>query len=256
MSTFLFDKIVFGPVKSRRLGKSLGVNILYNNAKLCNFDCIYCECGWSLNIKGQKLPTVEQVTVALETKIKNISEAEMPDVITFAGNGEPTLHPNFYEIIDNAIKIRNTYVPNVKITVLTNATQLHKQKVVDALKKIDLPILKIDTVIQSDFELINRCSDNVSILKIMDSIITNFKNPIIQTMFFKVQLDNYLFDNTRKDSLQEYFNALNKIQPNTVMLYSVDRDTPMQGLEKIDFESLQLIANEIEKLGFKTTVTP
>ena len=255
MSTFLFDKIVFGPVKSRRLGKSLGVNILYNNAKFCNFDCIYCECGWSLKVEDKQLPIVEQVTTALENFLKNISKAEMPDVITFAGNGEPTLHPNFDEIIDNAIKIKNTYAPNVKIAVLTNATQLYKQKVVEALKKIDLPILKIDTVIQSDFELINRCNDNVSVSKIVDSIISNFKNPIIQTMFFKVQLDNYLFDNTRTDSLQEYFNTLNKIQPNTVMLYSVDRDTPMQGLEKIDLKHLQLIANEIEKLGFNTTVT-
>ena len=256
MSTFLLDKIVFGPVKSRRLGKSLGVNILYNNAKFCNFDCIYCECGWSLKLKDKQLPNVEQITMALESFFKNSSEVEMPDVITFAGNGEPTLHTNFCEIIENTIQIRNTFARDVKIAVLTNATQLHKQKVVDALKKIDLPILKIDTVIQSDFELINRCSDNVLISKIIDSIIANFKNPIIQTMFLKAHFDNYLFDNTKQESLQEYFKILKKIVPNTVMLYSVDRDTPMQDLEKIDFEHLQSIADEIKKLGFNTTVTP
>jgi len=256
MGTFLFDSIIFGPVSSRRLGRSLGINLLPADSKLCNFNCVYCECGWSLVEKKNKVPTYDDFTLSLEEYLKNEPEAQQLDVITFAGNGEPTLHPDFERIIDKTIELRDKYVPNLKIAVLTNATRLDKQKIADTLRKIDMAILKIDTVVQVDFETVNCPTTKMKVDKIVDNIIKYFKNPIIQTMFFKGKINGRKFDNTKEESFDLYLEALKRISPDTVMIYSIARDTPMSGLERIEISKLESLGDEIRKAGFNTLVTP
>ena len=254
MATFLFDNIIFGPVKSRRLGNSLGVNLLPTNAKFCTFNCVYCECGW--NSKGVKieLPRLGDIVPAME---KYFSENTQPlDVITFAGNGEPTINPDFPEIVAETIRLRDKYMPNVKISVLTNASNLKNEKVVAALKMIDEPILKVDTFIQSDFELINQPVSGLSIATIVDNIASNFEHPIIQTMFMRGNIKGTFFDNTTDESLRVYFETLKRLSPSQVMVYSIARETPHSGLQKVVPEELENIGAKIRSLGFNVLVTP
>ena len=254
MATFLFDNIIFGPVKSRRLGNSLGVNLLPTNAKFCSFNCVYCECGW--NSKGVKieLPRLNDIVPAME---KYFSENTNPlDVITFAGNGEPTINPDFPEIVAETVRLRDKYLPNVKISVLTNASNLGNEKVVAALKMIDEPILKIDSFIQSDFKLINQPAAGLSINQIVDNIAKNFEHPIIQTMFLRGNINGTFFDNTTEESLKIYRETLRRLSPSLVMVYSIARETPLSGLQKIAPAELEKIGGDIRELGFKVLVTP
>ncbi len=254
MSTFLFDNIIFGPVRSRRLGNSLGINLLPVNAKFCTFNCVYCECGW--NSKGVKieLPRLADIVPAME---KYFSENTQPlDVITFAGNGEPTINPDFPEIVAETVRLRNKYMPNVKISVLTNASNLGNEKVVAALKMIDEPILKVDTFIQHDFELINQPAAGLSIAKIVDNIASNFEHPIIQTMFMRGNINGTFFDNTTDDSLRVYFDTLKRLNPSQVMVYSIARETPLSGLQNVSADELEKIGAKIRSLGFNVLVTP
>ena len=254
MATFLFDNIIFGPVKSRRLGNSLGINLLPVNAKFCSFNCVYCECGW--NSKGVKieLPRLNDIVPAME---KYFSENTNPlDVITFAGNGEPTINPDFPEIVAETVRLRNQYLPNVKISVLTNASNLGNERVVEALKMIDEPILKIDTFIQSDFELINQPASGLSIATIVDNIASNFEHPIIQTMFLRGNINGTFFDNTTDESLRVYFETLKRLSPSQVMVYSIARETPLSGLQPVAPDELENIGAKIRSLGFNVLVTP
>ncbi|MBO4613525.1 MAG: radical SAM protein [Bacteroidales bacterium] len=254
MATFLFDNIIFGPVKSRRLGNSLGVNLLPVNAKFCSFNCVYCECGW--NSKGIKieLPRLGDIVPVME---KYFSENKQPlDVITFAGNGEPTINPDFPEIVAETVRLRDKYLPNVKISVLTNASNLGNEKVVAALKMIDEPILKVDTFIQSDFELINQPASGLSIATIVDNIAGNFEHPIIQTMFLRGNINGTFFDNTTDESLRVYFETLKRLSPSQVMVYSIARETPLSGLQKVAPDELENIGAKIRSLGFNVLVTP
>ena len=257
MSTFLFDKIIFGQVKSRRFGVSLGVNVLPDDVKYCNYNCVYCECGWSLEGNDFILPTVEQISVNLEKYLSSVADGfQKPEVITFAGNGEPTLHPEFLKIINETIRLRDKYLPDVKIVVLSNATQLNNPEIVEALNMVDMPILKIDTIDQEAYELINGPENKIPIAKIVDMITLKIKKPIIQTMFLKADFGDYYYDNTIDESLKDYFEVLKKISPEKVMIYSIARDTPMNGLEGIELPELQKIGDRIQKLGFETLVTP
>ena len=254
MATFLFDNIIFGPVKSRRLGNSLGVNLLPVNAKFCSFNCVYCECGW--NSKGIKieLPRFGDIVPVME---KYFSENKQPlDVITFAGNGEPTINPDFPEIVAETVRLRDKYLPNVKISVLTNASNLGNDKVVAALKMIDEPILKVDTFIQSDFELINQPASGLSIATIVDNIASNFEHPIIQTMFLRGNINGTFFDNTTDESLRVYFETLKRLNPSQVMVYSIARETPLSGLQPVAPDELEKIGAKIRSLGFNVLVTP
>lgn len=256
MSTFLFDKIIFGPVHSRRLGKSLGINLLPLHSKICTYNCIYCECGWSSGATTEVLPSAADVRAALEAYLQHPDKHPVPDTITFAGNGEPTLHNQFAQIIADTVELRNKYVPTTKIAVLTNATRLQHDDVVNALKIIELPILKLDTVLQSDFEFLNRCRFPLQIGSIVEAIGSHFSHPIIQTMFLRADTDDFHFDNTAESSLQPYLHVLQQLDPQLVMLYSISRDTPMLNLVKIDEATLNRISLRINKLGIKTLVTP
>ncbi|RLD83913.1 MAG: radical SAM protein [Bacteroidetes bacterium] len=244
MATFLFDDIIFGPVKSRRFGVSLGVNLLPDNYKFCTFNCVYCECGWTYknNAEKIKLPNRSDIQKNLEIKLQQMTkEGKPPDNITFAGNGEPTVHPKFSEIIDDTISLRNFYFPDAEITVLSNASMLHKQKVFEALRKVDNNVLKLDTAVDDTFSLINIPTSGISLEKTIQGI-KNFKgDQIIQTLFIKGEYKGVSFDNTHPDELNALFTVLKEIAPRYVMVYSIERDTALNSLEKIPESKLNSI---------------
>ncbi len=258
MTTMLFDQIVFGPVKSRRLGISLGVNLLPINGKLCNFDCVYCECGLNNDSKAlnKTLPKRDEVFSALESKLfAMLQNHETPDVITFAGNGEPTMHPQFAEIIDDTIVLRNLYFPNSLISVLSNATMLHKQNVVSALKKVDQNILKLDSGKLSTIERINQPVGNYNLQTKIGELKQFNGKLIIQTMFTRGIVNNVIFDNTTIDDLQLWENIVTEVKPEKVMIYTIDRNTPVDGLKKISVEELTTIATRLEKHSIEVQVS-
>ncbi|MFZ4455081.1 MAG: radical SAM protein [Bacteroidales bacterium] len=254
--SFLFSEIIFGPVKSRRLGVSLGVNLLPTNAKICTFDCIYCECGYNTTVKDGKLPTRADVKETLETKLQQMQAAgEAPDVITFAGNGEPTMHPEFPQVVDDTITLRNTYFPNAKISVLSNSTFVRKDVVFEALKKVENNIMKLDSGLDSTVAQIDRPTQSTySVAGIIKELQKFEGNLIIQTMFLRGTHNGKQVDNTTKEEVSALIAALNEIKPKQVMIYSLDRDTPENTLEKVPVEELKSIAEELREAGFEVSV--
>jgi len=258
MSTFLFDEIIFGPVNSRRLGVSLGINLLPTDSKFCNFNCIYCECGWTPG-RGQMksdFHSTEVVINKLEEFLKNyLANGKNIDTITFAGNGEPTLHPQFEEVIDETIRLRNTYYPKAKISVLSNATMLHSEKVVNALKKIDNRILKLDAGLNETALLMNQPLGKYSIDKIIEQFKKFNGDFIVQTMFLKGESNGQKIDNTSPNEIEVYLDLISKIRPQKVMIYTIARDTPAEQLEKIPLETLNQIADKIKTLNITVEVS-
>lgn len=258
MSTILFDQIIFGPIKSRRLGISLGVNLLPADGKICSFDCIYCECGWNKDRRTRsRMPNREEVKQALQEKLISMKqEGITPDVITFAGNGEPTMHPQFGAIIDDTIATRDRLCPSARIAVLSNATMLHKKEVVDALNKIEDNILKLDSVLDSRIRQINiPNSPSFSFSKLLEQLKQFKGNLIIQTMFLRGEYKGESVDNTTEAEITGWLNALQEINPRQVMIYTIDRETPASGLRKIPKEEMETIADRARRLGFEVSVS-
>lgn len=250
MSTFLFDKTIFGPVHSRRLGVSLGVNLLPNDRKLCSFDCIYCECGFGQKVKGKvDLPTRDDVKTELIKKLSEMrADGVLPDVITFAGNGEPTLHPQFNEIISDTIAIRNQYCPKARVAVLSNASTLANSRVVEALKLVDDNILKLDSAFESTVEILDRPNYNYSTEKVVSQLSAFGDNLAIQTMFAKWKIDDKVYDNSVQAEVDAWIECIKRINPPRVMIYTIDRDTPLQGMEKVEKKRLDAIAELVKPL--------
>jgi len=251
---FLWDKIAFGPIQSRRLGSSLGINVSPTNVKICSFDCIYCECGWTLekSIAPHLFYSVNKIITAIEAKLQQCKESNTTiDSITFSGNGEPTLHPHFAQIIDNLIVLRTQYFPKTKITCLSNATQLAKKEVSSSLKKIENPILKLDAVTEPLFQLINKPTISVSAEEIIKQLQQFNGNFILQTLFFKGEIDGQYFNNVSEPHLFLWLNVVKQLHPKKVMIYSLDRNTPAQKLERIATEELQQIAQQVQKFEIK-----
>jgi wyosine [tRNA(Phe)-imidazoG37] synthetase (radical SAM superfamily) len=258
MSTFLFDQIIFGPVKSRRLGISLGVNLLPTDSKVCSFDCIYCECGWNPRNREKKaiLPTRGEVRQKMEEKLTTmILNNELPDVITFAGNGEPTLHPEFEGIIQDTIQLRNRLTPKARIAVLSNATRLHKPGVIRALLKVDDNIQKLDSGIEDTIRKIDCPSSNFNLTTVVENLKSFQGKVIIQTMFLRGKFKEEIIDNTTEAELMEWIKLIAEIKPSQVMIYTIDRDTPAPELEKVNLEELQQIAQRIQDLGIEVQVS-
>ncbi|MBN1117834.1 MAG: radical SAM protein [Bacteroidales bacterium] len=254
MGTFLFDKIIFGPVASRRLGNSLGINLLPVNKKICNFDCIYCECGLTDGTKD-KLPSRANVRFELEKTLAEFSSNNKPiDTITFAGNGEPTLHKDFNGIIDDTFELRNTYFPQAKIALLSNSTTLGSTKIQKAFEKIDQNILKLDSVNPATVELINCPIGKFNLAKTIE-ILKKLPSPIIQTMFIRGSFRGKEVDNTIEQELVPWLNTLKEINPAMVMIYTIARDTPFETLEKVPEEVLKEIAQRVENLGIETQIS-
>jgi wyosine [tRNA(Phe)-imidazoG37] synthetase (radical SAM superfamily) len=258
MATFLFDKIIFGPVISRRLGISLGVNVLPLGCKFCNFDCVYCECGLSFfeGAKPNALPTREEISQALKIKLISMQENnDMLDVITFAGNGEPTLHPEFSEIVEDTIFLRNTYFPSALVSVLSNSTMLSNPAVIESLKKVDRNILKLDSGLVSTIEAMNQPEGKIDLPKLVSYLKQFDGKLIIQTMFTKGTIKGKWIDNTTQDDLQAWEAIIGQVRPQMVMIYTIDRDTPYEGLQKIPLTELNEIALSLENKGIEVQVS-
>ena len=254
--TSLYDNIIFGPIKSRRLGLSLGVNLLPIESKLCNFNCIYCECGWNEEHEGKKrFNSREDVSTMLRSTLSSmVDQGTPPDVITFAGNGEPTMHPNFEQIIDDTIALRNELCPSAKVSVLSNATQIHRSDVVRALLKVDNNILKLDSAFDATVQVLNKPVGNYSVAQTVKLMKQFQGNMILQTMFLRGEYMGKEIDNTTDNEVSAWLEIVKEISPKKVMVYSIDRDTPCQTLVKVSKEELSKIALQVEAFGIECSV--
>lgn len=279
--TALFNYVIFGPVRSRRLGVSLGVNLLPTHSKLCNFDCIYCECGWgaahsdvtsladSCAASGDCLSSVGELAPSgtrfnpradvyrlLDSKLREMAAAgECPDVVTFAGNGEPTIHPDFEAIIDDTLALRDAICPSARISVLSNATMLGREGVRRALEKVDNNILKLDSAFDDTVQIINCPQGKYTVTETVANIKKFGGREIIQTMFLRGEYNGRTIDNTTEREVSAWLGLITDIQPRQVMIYTIDRDTPAENLQKVSVEELRAIASRVEKLGIPVSVS-
>ena len=257
MSTILFPSPIFGPIHSRRLGISLGVNLLPPDGKLCSFDCIYCECGLNGNHRPEaKMPTREAVKTALEAKLQSMeAEGKLPDTIPFSGNGEPTSHPDFEGIIDDTLALRDRYAPKSQVSVLTNATHILKDGVFRALMRIENPLLKLDTVNLDYIHLVDRPTSRYDLPALIERMKAFEGRCIIQTMFMGGTWQGQSVDNTSDDFVLPWLETVKAIAPKLVTIYTIDRETPAKGLLKAPKARLDKIARLIEAAGIPTTVS-
>lgn len=259
MSTVIYSSPIYGPVHSRRLGLSLGINLMPADGKVCTFDCIYCECGFNRdNIAHMPRPTREEVRARLGEKLSAMHIAgNDPDVLTFAGNGEPTLHPHFADIVDDTLSLRDRYCPAAKVSVLSNATCLARPGVVEALKRVDNNILKLDTVSAEYIARVDRpVLPGYDVKRVIEQLKAFNGQVIIQTMFLRGQdVEGRDADNTGEEYVGPYLEALAKIKPREVMIYTIDRETPDHNLLKATPEQLRAIQQRIEQAGFACTAS-
>lgn len=256
MSTFLFKYSVFGPINSRRLGKSLGINVLPTDVKHCNFDCVYCECGWTKkSTRKPILPTVESITEDLLLRVQMLIDRNVKvDTLTFAGNGEPTVHPDFDEIILSVKNIRDTFLPGTKIAVLNNSTLLDRPIIQKATKEIDYNICKLDAGTEMMWKRINQPKGQLDFSKVIENLKNVKEGLIIQTLFLRGEHNGEVVDNTSEKELVAYINLLKEIQPEQIMIYTLDREAPAENLKQVTKSELYAIAQRINKLGFKVSV--
>lgn len=254
--TSLYDNIIFGPIRSRRLGLSLGVNLLPIESKLCSFDCIYCECGWNADHPGKRRFNAREDVYKMldETLAKMVGEGTPPDVITFAGNGEPTMHPDFESIIDDTIALRDKHCPNAKVSVLSNATQIHRDDVRRALLRVDNNILKLDSAFDDTVQLVNKPQGAYTVARTVELLKAFEGEFILQTMFLRGEYLGKRVDNTTEEEVTAWLKLVEEMHPKRVMVYSLDRDTPCPTLEKVEKEGLQRIAERVVALGIECSV--
>ena len=254
--TALYNDIIFGPIRSRRLGLSLGVNLLPVESKLCSFDCIYCECGWNDEHPGRRhFNAREDVRNMLREVLgRMVGEGTPPDVITFAGNGEPTMHPDFEGVIDDTIALRDELCPAARVSVLSNATQIHREDVRRALQRVDNNILKLDSAFDSTVQLVNKPQGAYTVERTVELLKLFEGRLILQTMFLRGEYEGQLLDNTREEEVAAWLRLVEEIAPRQVMVYSLDRDTPCKTLEKVSREDLLAIAARVEALGIPCSV--
>ena len=243
-----FDDIVFGPIFSRRLGSSLGVNLLPSKGKLCNFDCVYCECGWNKDGAGDRtFPSLTDIESALETKMSALAaEGGKVDSITFSGNGEPTMHPDFPEVIDITLRLRDRFFPDAKVSVLSNATLIGRKAVADALMRVDNPILKLDA---STDELVRKINKPVGTYR-LDEVVGNMKlfqgRFVLQTMFLK----SPDFNTAEPEALARWMDIVREVRPREIMVYTIDRETPDKSLEKYTVDEMRELVRPLIEEGY------
>lgn len=245
----LFHSTIFGPIHSRRLGVSLGVNLSPDDGKVCSFDCIYCEAGYNSQGPGTTgLPAREKVRRDLHDKLSAMRDGgEVLDVITFSGNGEPTLNPDFPGIIDDVIALRDEYYPGAKVSVLTNSTKIFSSDVAEALKKVDNNILKLDSAIESTMRLIDApSSKEFTVERVVEGLKQFSGTGIIQTMMLRGEHSGNRVDNTTQEEISALIEAYRSIKPREIMLYSLDRSTPEENLMKVEKPELEAIGGRIE----------
>ena len=247
-----FDDIVFGPIFSRRLGSSLGVNLLPSKGKLCNFDCVYCECGWNKDgIAERVFPRLEEVKAALEEKMSKAASEGVPvDSITFSGNGEPTMNPDFPEIIDVTLELRDRYFPDAKVSVLSNATLIGRPAVAEALMKVDNPILKIDASSDSLIAQINKPVGRYRLDEVVEAMMKFEGLFVLQTMFLK----SPDFDTAEPDALEKWMEIVRKVKPREIMVYTIDRETPDKSLGKYTVQQMKALVQPLLDEGFRIQI--
>ena len=257
MATVIYPSPIFGPVHSRRLGVSLGINLLPADGKFCTFDCIYCECGFNADHRPhQKLPTREEVCKALEARLQDMKQnGPKPDVLTFAGNGEPTAHPQFAGIIEDTLRLRDSYFPEAKVSVLSNATFIHKPEVFDALNKIDNNILKLDTIDAAYINKVDRPTGHYDVQKVIERMKAFQGNLIVQTLFMKGTFEGETVDNTTDEYVLPWLEVVKQIAPRQVMIYTIDRETPAPDLLKATHEELDRIGELVRMAGIPCSVS-
>lgn len=256
--TVLFHSTVFGPIHSRRLGTSLGINLTPDDGKVCSFDCLYCEAGFNSQGTGTTgMATREAVSRQLRDKLEQMTAAgETLDVITFSGNGEPTLSPEFPEILEDTMRLRDEFFPQAKVSVLSNSTRIDNPAVADALRKADFNILKLDSAIEETMRQIDRpVQQSFTVVKVIDELKKFGSDCIVQTMMLRGSYDGKPVDNTTEEEIQALIEAYRQIKPKEVMLYSIDRTTPAEELVKVPAEELRAIGKRIEaESGVKVQV--
>ena len=257
MSTIIYPSPIFGPVHSRRLGISLGINLLPADGKVCSFDCVYCECGFNEAHRPQlPLPTRQEVAQALQQKLLQMqASGQLPDVLTFAGNGEPTCHPHFAEIIDDTIRLRDKYCPRARVSVLSDATLIHRPAVHAALMRVDNNILKLDTVSADYIRLVDHPQGTYDVQQVVEHMKAFHGHLIIQTMFMQGDCGGESVDNTSDDYVLPWLQAVKAIRPQQVMVYTIDRETPTPGLRKATHEQLDRIAALVQAEGIPCTAS-
>ena len=252
VSAMLREETVFGPIHSRRLGSSLGINLLPVNGKICSFDCIYCECGWNRDGKDDKrLPSAAEVRSALQDKLSALMlEGVRIDSITFSGDGEPTLNPEFPRIIDDTLRLRDVFYPDAKVSVLSNATRVHVPEVFEALRKVDNPIMKIDAPTDELVRLIDNPAPGYSLARTIEALRRFEGDFVLQTMFLR----SPDFDSSSSEVLDGWKAIVRDLRPRKIMVYTIDRPTPMQGLEKFSVELMRSLVSDLIEEGFNIDI--
>lgn len=246
------EETVFGPIFSRRLGSSLGINLLPVNGKICTFDCIYCECGWNKDGRGDtRLPKAAEVREALEAKLKQLAKEGTPvDSITFSGDGESTINPDFPQIIDDTLALRDQYYPKAKVSVLSNATQVHRPEIFKALRKVENPIMKIDAPTNELVEKINKPAPGYDVDRVVEALKQFNGDFVLQTMFLKSKD----FDSSSPEVLQGWMDIVRLLRPREVMAYTIDRPTPEEGLQKFTVEEMRALLKPLIDEGFNLQI--
>ncbi|MBO6045414.1 MAG: radical SAM protein [Bacteroidales bacterium] len=242
------ETLVFGPIHSRRLGSSLGINVLPENGKLCNFDCIYCECGWNCDGRGDtRLPSAFDLRAALGDKLQDCSRMGIGiDSITFSGDGEPTLNPDFPAMVDITLELRDRFFPQARVSVLSNATMVHKDAVFEALRKVDNPILKIDAPTTELARRINRPALGYRVEDVVEALKRFEGDFVMQTMFLR----SADFDSSSPEVLGGWMDIVRTLHPREVMVYTIDRETPQEGLVKFTAEEMRELVRPLSEEGF------
>ena len=244
------EATVFGPIFSRRLGSSLGINLLPQEGKLCNFDCIYCECGWNRDgLSDRRLPSAEDVRRELKLKLEECrSKGTAIDSITFSGDGEPTLNPAFPEIIDLTLALRDEYYPDAKVSVLSNATRIDREEVFQALRKVDNPILKIDAPTDEGVAMVNQPAGGYSLEKVVKALERFDGDFVLQTMFLKAP------GFSTGDWAEAWMDLVRRLRPREIMVYTIDRETPQKGLAKYSVDEMNSLVRPLLEEGFKIQI--
>lgn len=248
----LREETVFGPIFSRRLGTSLGINLLPQNGKICTFDCIYCECGWNKDgLDDKRIPTAAEVRSALEDKLSQLMlEGVKIDSITFSGDGEPTINPEFARIIDDTLKLRDIYYPEAKVSVLSNSSRVHIPEIFEALSRVDNPIMKIDAPTDELVAVIDRPAPGFSIDRVIEALEKFKGNFVLQTMFLKS--DD--FDSSHPEVLDAWKSIVRRLRPRLTMVYTIDRPTPQEGLQKFTEAQMRELVQDLIDEGFNISI--
>ena len=246
------NQVVFGPIRSRRLGSSLGVNLLPSKGKLCNFDCVYCECGWNKDGKSDgRFPELKDIEAALEEKMSKAAAEGVPvDSITFSGNGEPTIHPDFAQVIDITLRLRDRYFPQAKVSVLSNATMIGRKDVADALMRVDNPILKIDASSDELVRKINKPAGSYRLAEVVENLRKFEGRFVLQTMFLRSEE----FDTASPEALAAWMDIVRELKPREVMVYTIDRETPDKTLGKYTVEEMKAFVQPLVDEGFEIQI--